>query len=86
MMYALQKGDIMKDKKDLSKVSLIQLVMRLTDIDNELNEYSLRKNKIQDKIESIKYEYNDIIYELYNRFPPLMDDPNIQPKVMKKKK
>ena len=76
----------MKDKKDLSKVSLIELVIRLTDIDNELNEYSLRKNKIQDKIESIKYEYNDIIYELYNRFPPLMDDPNIQPKVMKKKK
>ena len=35
-------------------------------------------------IESIKYDYNNIIKEIHRRFPPLVDDVNLQPKVMRK--
>ena len=71
-------------EKDLTKTPLIELVAGLTEIDNKINEYLLKKDKIDDSIESIKSDYNDIIKEIHRRFPPLVDDVNLQPKVMRK--
>lgn len=71
-------------EKDLTKTPLIELVVELTKIDNKINEYLLKKDRIDDSIESIKSDYNDIIKEIHRRFPPLVDDVNLQPKVMRK--
>ena len=71
-------------EKDVTKTPLIELVVELTKIDNKINEYLLKKDRIDDSIESIKSDYNDIIKEIHRRFPPLVDDVNLQPKVMRK--
>lgn len=71
-------------EKDLTKTPLIELVAGLTEIDNRINEYLLKKDKIDDSIEAIKSDYNNIIKEIHRRFPPLVDDVNLQPKVMRK--
>lgn len=74
----------MEDKKDLKGMSIINLVLELTNLDTKISEYMLKKDKIDDSIETIKSDYNNIIKEIHRRFPPLVDDVNLQPKVMRK--
>ena len=84
-MYASQRGNIMENKKDLTKTSLIDLVKKLSEIDNKLDECLLiKKSKLDIDIEQTISEYNDIIKEIHRRFPPLVNDVNLQPKVVKK--
>ena len=56
--------------KDLKQVPLIDLA-------NRLNQIEIEKQKLD-------LEYNQIIYELWERIPPLKEDENMQPKVIKK--
>lgn len=75
----------MKDKKDLTKTPLIDLVKDLSKLDIKVTELSIR-NHSSSEIEQVKMEYNDIINEIVRRFPPLKDDVNLQPMVLKKTK
>lgn len=56
--------------KDLKEMTLIDLANRLNEIDRE-------KQKLD-------IEYNQIIYELWDRIPTLKENENTQPKVIKK--
>ena len=56
--------------KNLKQVPLIDLA-------NRLNQIEMEKQKLD-------LEYNQIIYELWERIPPLKEDENMQPKVLKK--
>lgn len=76
----------MKEKKDLTKTPLIELIYSLTDIDKELGMILVQKDRLYKRTTELKKEYNDIIYELYRRFPPLENDVNIQPKTLRKRK
>ena len=74
----------MENKKDLTKTPLIDLVKKLSEIDNKLDECLLIKSELDITIEQTTSEYNDIIKEIHRRFPPLVNDVNLQPKVVKK--
>ena len=76
----------MKEKKDLTRTPLIELINSLTEIDKELGIILVQKDKLYKRTTELKKEYNDIIYELHRRFPPLENDVNLQPKVIRKKK
>lgn len=76
----------MKEKKDLTKTPLIDLINSLTNIDKELGIILVQKDRLYKRTTELKKEYNDIIYELYRRFPPLENDVNIQPKTLRKRK
>ena len=56
--------------KNIKQTPLINLAHRLNEIEKEKQKLDL--------------EYNQIIYELWERIPPLKKDENIQPKVIKK--
>ena len=56
--------------KDLKQVPLIDLAHRL--------------NQIEKEKQNLDLEYNQIIYELWERIPPLKEDENMQPKIIKK--
>lgn len=73
-------------EEDITKVPLITLIDRLTAIDNALGMLDVKRDRLDNEIESIKIEYNKIICELYRRFPPLENDINIQPKTLRKKR
>ena len=75
----------MEDKKDLSKVPLITLLIRLDDIDAKLTGLLIKREETDYSLEELKIEYNEIIEEIHKRFPPLKKDAVFQPKVMKKK-
>lgn len=76
----------MKEKKDLTRTPLIELINSLTEIDKELGMILVQKDRLYKRTTELKKEYNDIIYELYRRFPPLENDVNIQPKTLRKRK
>ena len=76
----------MKEKKDLTRTPLIELINSLTEIDKELGMILVQRDRLYKRITELKKEYNDIIYELYRRFPPLKNDVNIQPKTLRKRK
>lgn len=76
----------MKEKKDLTKTPLIDLINSLTNIDKELGMILVQRDRLYKRTTELKKEYNDIIYELYRRFPPLENDVNIQPKTLRKRK
>lgn len=76
----------MKEKKDLTRTPLIELINSLTEIDKELGMILVQKDRLYKRTTELKKEYNDIIYELYRRFPPLENDVNIQPKTLRKKR
>ena len=76
----------MKEKKDLTKTPLIELIYSLTDIDKELGMILVQKDRLYKRTTELKKEYNDIIYELHRRFPPLENDVNLQPKTLRKRK
>lgn len=76
----------MKEKKDLTRTPLIELINNLTEIDKELGMILVQRDRLYKRTTELKKEYNDIIYELYRRFPPLENDVNIQPKTLRKRK
>lgn len=76
----------MKEKKDLTKTPLIDLINSLTNIDKELGIILVQKDRLYKRTTELKKEYNDIIYELHRRFPPLKNDVNLQPKTLRKRK
>ena len=76
----------MEDKKDLTKTPLIDLVKCLSFLDRQITELLIENGGKDDIIEQVKIEYNAIIEEIIRRFPPLKDDVNLQPKVLRKKK
>lgn len=57
--------------KDLKHTSLIDLI-------NRINQISVEKMNLD-------LEYNSIIEELYERFPDLKDDPNLEKIKIKEK-
>lgn len=84
-MYAYWRGNNMKDKKDLTKEPLINLVKDLSRLDIRVTELSIKEHD-SEEIEQVKTEYNSIIGEIVRRFPPLKDDVNLQPKVLRIKR
>ena len=62
----------MKDYKDLSKTSLVDLVTELTELERDID---LRV-----------YKYNLIILEIYRRFPNLENQEEFRPKILTKDK
>lgn len=76
----------MENKRDLTKIPLIDLVKGLSNLDRRITELMLEKDGNDDAIEYVKIEYNNIIGEIIRRFPPLKDDVNLQPKTLKKKR
>ena len=76
----------MKEKKDLTRTPLIELINSLTNIDKELGMILVQRDRLYKRTTELKKEYNDIIYELHRRFPPLENDVNLQPKVIRKRK
>ena len=57
--------------KDLKKTSLVDLI-------NRINQISVERLNLD-------LEYNNIIEELYERFPDLKDDPNLEKIKIKEK-
>lgn len=57
--------------KDLKHTATIDLVHRL--------------NKIDVERQKLDIEYDQIIYELWDRIPTLKEDENMQPKIIKRK-
>ena len=53
--------------------SLKELTMRL-------NEITIERVDLEIKLMTLDKEYNQIVYELWQRVPPLKNDLNIQPK------
>ena len=53
--------------------TILQLVNRLNEIMVEMDKLEIRSMKLED-------EYNQIVYELWNKIPSLKNDENIQPK------
>ena len=84
-MHIVWGENNMKNKKDLTKTPLIDLVKDLSKLDIKVTELSIRKHD-SDEIEQVKTEYNSIIGEIVRRFPPLKDDVNLQPKVLRIKR
>lgn len=76
----------MKEKKDLTRTPLIDLINSLTEIDKELGMILVQRDRLYKRTTELKKEYNDIIYELHRRFPPLENDVNLQPKILRKKR
>lgn len=63
----------MKDK------TVLELATRLNEIEKE-------RNSIDIRLLELNKEYNDIVYELWDRIPNLKEDVDMQPKKMVKKK
>ena len=76
----------MKEKKDLTRTPLIELINSLTEIDKELGMILVQRDRLYKRTTELKKDYNDIIYELHRRFPPLENDVNLQPKTIRKKR
>lgn len=47
---------------------------------NRLNEIMVERNNLEIRIMELDREYDEIVYELWERIPSLKDDENIQPK------
>ena len=47
---------------------------------NRLNEIMVERNKLEIRSMELDREYDEIVYELWERIPSLKDDENIQPK------
>lgn len=48
---------------------------------NRLNEIMIELHNMDIKSIELELEYNEIVYELWNRIPSLKEDNNIQPKI-----
>lgn len=48
--------------------------------DKTIYELATRLNQIMVEQQKLELEYNQIVYELWERIPSLKDDVNIQPK------
>lgn len=72
--------------EDITKESLISLVNRLTEIDNQLGLFLVKIDRLNNEIDLMKIEYNKIVSEIHRRFPPLKNDTNLQPKTLGKKR
>lgn len=53
---------------------------------NRLNQIMVELNRIEMSSTSLIAEYDEIVYELWERMPHLKDDPDIQPKKKVKEK
>ena len=62
----------MKEKKDLTKTPLIELIYSLTDIDKELGMILVQKDRLYKRTTELK--------------KPLENDVNLQPKTLRKRK
>ncbi len=70
---------------DLTEVSLLKLANRLNEIEIQRQQISLKNIDNEHKMKILNEEYDEIVYELWNRIPSLKDDANIQPKKKIKK-
>ena len=52
---------------------------------NRLNEIMVERNKLEIRLMELDREYDEIVYELWERIPSLKDDENIQPKTRVRK-
>lgn len=53
---------------------------------DRLNHIMVELNKMEMNHNSLIAEYDEIVYELWRRYPHLEEDPNIQPKKKVKEK
>lgn len=65
---------------DLTKMSLLKLANRLNEIEIQRQQLYLKNIENDNQLKMLDDEYNEIVYELWNRIPSLKDDVNIQPK------
>ncbi len=62
------------------------LAFRLNEILKELNEIELQKMGMQKRIVELHKEWDEIVFELWNRMPNLKESQDLQPKIRKRVK
>lgn len=55
-----------------NKTSTVDLVQQLSAISTQIDNLEIQKMQLEQ-------QYNDIVLELWNRFPPLKKNPDMQP-------
>lgn len=55
-----------------NKTSTVDLVQQLSAISTQIDNLEMKKMQLEQ-------QYNEIILELWNRFPPLKKNPDMQP-------
>lgn len=61
------------------------LAFRLNEILKELDEIEIQKQKLgmQKRIIELQKEWDEIVFELWNRIPSLKENQDLQPKIRK---
>ena len=65
---------------DLSEMSILRLANRLNELHVEMQQLEWKNIKNEELMRKLNEEYDEIVYELWDRIPSLCDDVNIQPK------
>ena len=60
--------------------SIKELVFRLNEILKEQQQLGIKQITLEEEQNKLNQEYNEIVYELWNRIPSLKDEPDIQPR------
>lgn len=60
--------------------SIKELVFRLNEILKEQQQLGIKQITLEEEQDKLNQEYNEIVYELWNRIPSLKDEPDIQPR------
>lgn len=60
--------------------SIKELVFRLNEILKEQQQLGIKQITLEEEQNKLNQEYNEIVYELWNRIPGLKDEPDIQPR------
>lgn len=60
--------------------SIKELVFRLNEILKEQQQLGIKQMTLVEAQDKLNKEYNEIVYELWNRIPSLKDEPDLQPR------
>lgn len=60
--------------------SIKELVFRLNEILKEQQQLGIKQIKLEQEQDKLNKEYNDIVYELWDRIPGLKEDADMQPR------
>lgn len=60
--------------------SIKELVFRLNDILKEQQQLEIKQITLKQEQDKLNKEYNEIVYELWDRIPSLKEDADMQPR------
>ena len=64
--------------------SIKELVFRLNEILKEQQQLGIKQIMLGEAVEKLNQEYNEIVYELWDRIPSLKEDADMQPRGRKR--